>query len=408
MLRRLRPFVIFLVILMAGAAALKWWLPGFLQRPSVVRLPPGVQPETGPKVEEAALPVAVRTFKTSRIEFTDLLPALGTIRGEKEIPLKFEVNGLIKSIDFREGDIVSAGQVLAALDDKDANLRLTYSESKRDTAKAQLNLAQKRLAINDQLFKIGAIIRAKLEESQAEVEQARTQLVTAEKEVELAQAELEKTVLRAPMDGVIGTREVEEGEYYTPQSPPMVIATLMNVQNVFVELGIIERDIEKIRMGERVKVTVDSLPNATFEGTIDNLAPLIEGKSRTLTAKVKVENAQGQLLPGMFARAEIAVFEKPNALVVPTSALRDTDGDGKFESVFVVDGETAKLKGITLGYLTTDYAEIAEGLQEGEQVVTEARGSLKDGSKVALLEQEEAGIQRAEPGIAQEKEEGPR
>ena len=408
MLRRLRTLVIFLVILLGGLAFLKWGLPALLQKPSVVRLPPGAQPVTAPGMEEAALPIAVRTFKASRIEFTDFLPALGTIRGQKEIPLKFEVNGLIRTLDFREGDVVSEGQVLATLDEKDARLRLEYSESKRETANAQLALARKRLSINEQLFKIGAIIRAKLEESQAEAEQARTQVATAEKEVELAEAELTKTVLRAPMEGVIGTREVEEGQYYTLQSPPMSVATLMDVQSVFVELGIIERDIERIRLAQRVKVTVDSLPNTTFEGTIDNLAPLIEGKSRTLTAKVKVENPQGQLLPGMFARAQIAVFEKPDALVIPTTALKDADGDGKFESVFVVEGELAKMKPITLGYLTTDYAEVADGLLEGEQVVTEARGSIKEDSKVVLLEEEEAGIERAEPAITREEEEGPR
>jgi len=221
----------------------------------------------------------------------------------------------------------------------------------------------------------------------------------------IAVAYLAKMALRAPMDGVMGTREVEEGEYFTPQSPPMTVGTLMEMEAVFVELGIIERDIERIRMGQRVKVTVDSLPNTTFDGTIDNLAPLIEGKSRTLTAKVKVENPRGQLLPGMFARAEVAVFEKPDALVIPTSALKDADGDGTFESVFVLQGEKAASKAITLGYLTTDYAEIAAGLEEGEQVITEARGELKDGSAVTLLEEEESAIERAEPEVPGSKKE---
>jgi membrane fusion protein (multidrug efflux system) len=268
-----------------------------------------------------------------------------------------------------------------------------------------LRLAEKKYEINEKLFELGAIIRAKLEESELEKGVAEAQLDTAEKEVALAEAELSKTTLEAPIEGVMGTREVEVGEFMS-MNPPTVVATLMDVGTVFVELGIIERDIERIRLGQKVKVSVDSLPNASFEGTIDNLAPLIEGKSRTLTAKVRVENAQGQLLPGMFARAEVAVFEKPDALVVPTSALKDTDGDGKFESVFVVEADLAKLKPITLGYLTTDYAEVTDGLSEGDLAVSEARGPLEDGSKVTLLEEEEAGVQRVEPAITpQEKEE---
>ncbi len=372
----------------------------------MTRLPPGAKPEAGPQIAEEAVPVAVRTFKASRIEFTDLLPSLGTVRGISEVELKFETNGIVKTIQFREGDVVSQGQVLATLEERDAQLRLEYAESKLKAAQAQRDLAAKRLSINEQLHQIGAIIRAKLEESELEVDQAEAQMETAQKEVELAEAELGKVTLKAPIDGVMGTKEVDEGEFYTSQSPPMIVATLMDVSSVYVELGIIEKDIERIRMGQRVKVTVDSIPNAAFEGTIDNLAPLIEGKSRTLTAKVKVENPQGQLLPGMFARAEIAVYEKPEALVVPTSALKDTDGDGKFESVFVLEGDAAKLKPITLGYLTTDYAEVTDGLKDEEAVVTEARGPLKDGSKVTLLEEEESAIQRAEPKVGpKEKEE---
>jgi len=394
-MKRLRTILIFIIVLIVGFFAVTQWVPALLKGPKVTRLPPGVKPE-GAAVPEEDLAIPVRTFKAARIEFTDLLPTLGTVRGQTEVELKFEVSGTIQAVNFREGDLVKEGQELITLDDREAQLRLEYAESKRATAEAQLRLAQKRLSVNEELFRIGAIIRPKMEESQIEVEQAQTQVDTAMKEAGLAEHELERVVLKAPMDGVVGTRQVEPGEYVTPQT---VTATLMDVNSVYVELGIIERDIERIRLSQRVKVSVDSLPNTPFEGKVDNLAPVIEGKSRTLTAKVKVENAQGQLLPGMFARAEIAVFEKPNALVIPTSALKDTDGDGKFESVFVASGEKAALKPITLGYLTTDYAEVAQGLDEGDQVITEARGNLKEGSSLTFLEQEEAAFERAEAEI---------
>ncbi len=402
MLKRLRVILIFGLVLFGGFVLVNGLLPKLLQGPQVTRLPPGVRPAGAPTVSEDALPIPVRIFKAARIEFTDLLPVLGTVRGQSEVELKFEVNGTLKNLDFREGDLVKKGHVMAILDDKEPQLKLEYAESKKQTAQAQLKLAQKRLSVNEQLYRLGAIILPKLEESQIEVEQAQTQVETAVKEANIARNDIARTVLKAPMDGVVGTRQVEAGEYVSPQS---VIATLMEVSSVFVEVGIIERDIERIRLGQRVKVTVDSLPNTTFEGRVDNLAPLIEGKSRTLTAKVKVENAQGQLLPGMFARCDIAVFEKPDALVVPTAALKDADGDGKFESVFVIQEEKAVLKPITLGYLTTDYAEITQGIQEEEQVVTEARGNLKEGSAVTFLEEEEAAFQRTEPDAGQE---GPR
>jgi len=399
MFKRLKTIIIVAVVLIAGFFFVTALLPSMLKNPKVTHLPPGVKPKGGPGTPEENLPIPVRTFKVSKIEFTDLLPTLGTVRGQREVEMKFEVSGTVKSVNFREGDLIKEDQELITLDDREAQLRLQYAESKRATAEAQLKLAKKRLSVNEELYKIGAIIRPKLEESQIEVEQAETQVDTADKEANLARHELERTVFKASMDGVIGTRQIEPGEYVTPQS---VVATLIDVNAVYVELGIIERDIERIRLGQKVKVSVDSLPNKTFEGKVDNLAPVIEGKSRTLTAKVKVENTQGQLLPGMFARAEIAVFEKPDALVVPTAALKDTDGDGKFESVFVADGEKAALKPVTLGYLTTDYAEVTQGLQEGDQVISEARGNLKDGSALSFLEKEEAAFERTEPGAGKE------
>ncbi len=393
MSKRLKTVVFFILVLIGGVALVSWGLPSLLKTPKVTRLPPGVKPQ-GATVSEESLAIPVRIFKAARIEFTDLLPTLGTVRGQTELELKFEVNGTIKELHFREGDLVKAGQALSRLDDQEGRLRVEYAESKRQTAESQLKLAKKRLSVSEDLYKLGAIILPKLEESRIEVEQAQTQVITAEKELNLAQHEMERTILKAPMDGVIGVRHGEVGEVVTPQT---AIATLMDVNSVYVEVGIIERDIERIRLGQRVKVSVDSLPNTTFDGRIDNLAPLVEGKSRTLTAKVKVDNAQGQLLPGMFARSEIAVFEKPDALVIPLPALKDNDGDGKSDSVFVAEGEKAVLKPVTVGYQTTDYAEVSQGLQEGDQVITEARGNLKDGSGVTFLEQEEAAFERAEP-----------
>ena len=200
-MKRLRAVLIFIIVLAAGIFVVTRLLPSLLNGPKVTRLPPGVKPE-GVSVPEENLAVPVRTFKAAKIEFTDLLPTLGTVQ----------------VINVREGDLVKEGQELVVLDDREAQLRVEYADSKRATAEAQLKLARKRLSVNEELFRIGAIIRPKLEESQIEVEQAQTQVDTAEKEANLAAHELSRTVLKAPMDGVIGTRQVEPGEYVSPQT----------------------------------------------------------------------------------------------------------------------------------------------------------------------------------------------
>lgn len=393
MARRLRVLIIVLGILL-GVTAL-WRAFGPKGGPARGRLPPGrpaVIPEAGLPEE---LPVQVRVFKVAASSFSDTLPVTGTVRGQTEVPLRFEINGVVRTVHFREGEMVQRGESIADLDEHDQQLRVEHSEAKLAAAEAQQKLAAHRVGTHERLLKIGAIIADKLEESRLELEQSQAQAETARKEVELAQADLAKTRLEAPMDGVVGTLEVEPGEFVTPQT---AVGLLADVSSVYVELGVIERDIEKVKLGQAAKITVDAFPGVSLEGTIEYLTPVIEGKSRTLTAKVKVPNDKGALLPGMFARAELTVFQKEDALVVPTTALQDQDGDGTFEAVYVIDdANLARLRPIQLGYMTTDYAEIAGGVSEDEQVVVEARGKLKDGGPVVLLEVEESGLKREEP-----------
>jgi membrane fusion protein (multidrug efflux system) len=337
---------------------------------------PGVQPE-----EEA---VSVRGYKVGLTDFKDDLPVVGTVKGALEIELKFEINGVIEAINFREGDMIYKGDLVATLDKKDAQLKVDYSKSKLETAKTQLLAVQKKLEIHKKLYEIGGIIKAKLEEVELEVKSAESQLKSAEVELKSAEAELEKTQLHVPRDGVLGSRDAEAGEFVTPNNK---IATLYDTIEVFVELGIVEKDIDKIALGQDVLVTVDAHPGASFTGTVDNVFPVIEGKSRTLTVRVRIENKDALLLPGMFARALITVAEFEDAIVVPSMSLNKTDEGYK---VFSVDESNAvHSKIVQVAYVTTDYTVIGSGLYEGEVVVTDTPQELKDGMRVNIIEVQE-------------------
>jgi RND family efflux transporter MFP subunit len=176
----------------------------------------------------------------------------------------------------------------------------------------------------------------------------------------------------------MGTREAETGEFVTPNNK---ITTLYDIGHVFVELGIVEKDMDKIALGQDVIVIVDAHQGATFKGKIDYVYPAIEGKSRTLTAKVKLPNPDAQLLPGMFARAMITVAEFKNALVIPSLSLNKKD-EGYVVSV--VENDKALTKPVKVAYVTTDYSVISEGLSEGELVITETPQELKDETPVQV------------------------
>jgi len=334
--------------------------------------------EDGQKEAEA---VPVRCYKVALMDFKDDLPVMGTVRGGLEIPLKFEINGVIESINFREGDMINKGEIIASLNKKDTQLKIDYSKSKLESAKAQALAAKKKYEIYKNLYDIGGIIKAKLEEVELEAKSAAEQAKSAEVELESAEAEFKKTDLAAFRTGALGKREAEAGEFVTQNNK---IATLYDVEEVFVELGIVEKDVDKVALGQSVVITVDAHHGAVFNGKIDYIYPAIEGKSRTLTAKIRFPNPNVQLLPGMFARAMITVAEFNNAIVIPSLSLNKKE---ESYTVSVVDEQNkVRIKHVNVGYITTDYSVISEGLSEGELVVTETPQELKEEMQVQVIE----------------------
>jgi len=315
--------------------------------------------------------VPVNVFRVAKATFQDTLSAMGTIKGGSEIELRFQVAGMIESFNFREGDKVKKGETIARLDQSDALLKLKQ---------AQIELEE-----YEKLYSIGAIVKSKLEQARLAAR--------------LASSEFEKTYLRAPKGGIIGDKTVEVGEFITPN---VKIGTLVNLENVIMELGIIEKEIDRVFLGQNVTVNVDTYPGIDFTGTVRNISPLIAGKSKTLTVKANLDNPGGLLLPGMFARVKISIFEKDNALIIPSDSLDQSTGEFR---VFVVgDDNVAYAQRVEVAYLSSDYAQIAEGVDEGELVVVEKPESLADGKRVKVIEVKEYG--EAEKEVSTVSEEG--
>jgi Cu(I)/Ag(I) efflux system membrane fusion protein len=198
----------------------------------------------------------------------------------------------------------------------------------------------------------------------------------------------------------MGPREAEEGEFVTPQDK---IGSLLEISEVFVEVGIVERDIEKLKIGQRTKVFVDAYPAANFEGQVDYIFPVIEGKSRTLTAKIKINNPEGLLLPGMFSRAEILIVDLKDALMVPATCLIPAKTGAVIapvipaQSIIKTEDEmqvgTLQMRRVTLGYRTSDYAEVKSGVDANDLVIIEVQGGdLKDGARVKIVGSEEMSL----------------
>jgi len=334
--------------------------------------------------------IPVRVFKVSKVDYKDDLPVVGTIKSIPEIELKFQRNGIVRKFSYDEGDKIKKGNIIAILDQEDARLEVEWAEAKILTAKAEANTFRKRLQVMKELYDTGALIKAKVEEVEAQLEAAECKIKQAEVELKSAKAKLDKTYLYAPRDGILGKKEIEEGEFVTTNDK---VASLLDPDNLYAEIGIIEKDISKVRRGLQAEIVVDSYmqQKTSFWGTVERIFPNIEAKSRTLTVRIKIRSRKTKelLLPGMFARVKIFIYSKDNAIVVP-----DTSVDLRSrppQVSFIEDGKVVNRK-VSIDWVGTGYIVIRSGVKVGDLVIVETPGlkRLEPGTPVEIIETQES------------------
>lgn len=363
----------------------------FKQKPGAAKKAAGIG------FEEEATPV--KAFKVKKTDFKDTLPCIGNVRGFKEVDLKFQVAGVIESFNFDEGEKIQEGDIIASLIQRDQLLKLKYTE-------IELNKNQK-------LFEIGAISQMKMDQGKLEYESAKS--------------ELDKTNIYAISDGVLGAKNMDVGNYVNPSANDKV-GVFVDINKVYAEFNIIEKDVPKVALGQKAEVFVDAYPNKSFSGTIDRISPIIEGRSRTENVKVELDNKEGLLRPGMFIRALIATYEKKDTIVIPASSLKKKESEyfvyivnkeePKSEASSAKDKEKKKkflwpfgkkkkeepkpelkekgpefgmveARPIKLGYMTQDLVEVEGGLKEDELIIVEVQEEFKDKAKVEITELQE-------------------
>ena len=345
-----------------------------------------------------APPTPVKVYKLAKVNFRDTLPSLGTVKGFREIDLKFPTAGTIEYINFKEGEKITQGDIVASLDQKEALLKLEYS-------KVELEKQTK-------LYELGSIVETKMKQSQLEYQSAK--------------AELDKTNIVALSDGYIGSIDVDKGSVVSPQDK---VCSFLDMKDVYMEFGIIEKDIAKVKEAQNVEVTLDSYSDQVFKGQVDSVGPLVEGRSRTVKVRSKIANPDEKIKPGMFGRVNVLIYEKEQALVIPSSSFKKKEDQyfvylihmdeqkekpaeeaeeapkllpkkGK-KGKGVLDKEeqkieepktqigTVEIRNIEISYATPDAIEIKEGLEEGDLIAVDVEQELQDKAKVEITETQE-------------------
>jgi membrane fusion protein, multidrug efflux system len=298
------------------------------------------------------------------MRLVDETEAVGTLRSRQGVTLRPEVSGRIAAIGFQDGQRVRRGQLLVQLDD-------TLQKAQVQQAEAQAAIARTTLARNRELLAQSFV-------SQSAVDQAAAALEVAQAQVALAQAQLARMRVLAPFDGVAGIRLVNLGDYVKDG------ADLVQVEDsaqVLVDYRLPERYLARVRPGLPVAVSIDALPGQTFEARIEALDSQLDTDGRTLLVRARLDNRDGRLKSGMFARARTEFAVRDNALVVPEEAL--VPQGGKQYLIRIVDGPNGGKQSqrieARLGIRLPGKAEVLEGLKAGDLVVTAGHGRLLRG-----------------------------
>ncbi|AVP58046.1 efflux RND transporter periplasmic adaptor subunit [Pulveribacter suum] len=387
--RRWRALVLTLALI-AALAATAWLL---VQRAKGPAAPPG-RPgaPAGPAAFAAMASVTVGAARAQQGELPVLIDALGTVTPSVTATLVPQVSGVLTEVLFTEGQNVKKGQVLARIDPRPYEQALAQAKSQTARDEAQLAAARVTLSRYQELWKQDSIARQTLDTQAALVQQLDAAVLSDRASERTAQLNLDYTTLRAPIDGTIGLRSVDPGNLVS-SGTSTGIATITQVRPIDVVFSVPQDRVPDVRAAQRqgaLPVTaLDRARSATLaEGRFLTLDNQVTAATGTVRAKARFANADGALFPNQFVNARLQLGSQ-SGLLVPVTAVR-TGPQGDY--VYVIDEEqVARMRPVVRGMATVDRVLVTQGLQAGEQVVTEGGDRVKDGGKVQLAGQAAAG-----------------
>jgi membrane fusion protein (multidrug efflux system) len=320
-------------------------------------------------------PSTVSAMKADYQEWQPQLNAVGTLRAARGVDVTTEVAGLVRSINFKSGDEVKAGQILAQLNAEPDIAQLRALEAAAELAATVYERDKAQLAAE-------VISKAQVDADAADLKSKRAQVAQQA-------AMVERKTLRAPFSGKVGISTVNPGQYLNPADK---LVTLQTIDPIYIDFFLPQQQLMQVSIGQAVAVTTDAFKSITFAGKVSAISPKVDPSTRNVQIEAVVTNSKKQLLPGMFANAKVSSGEPNRYLTLPQTAITyNPYGD----TVFVVKSSDKKdAKGnaslvaqqvfVTTGPTRGDQIAILKGIDPGTLVVTSGQVKLKNGAPVVI------------------------
>jgi len=374
-------------------------------------------------------PMPVEFADVKRTQVAEQILLVGNLIGEATVQVVPRANGRLQSVEVKLGDAVRRGQVIARVDDREIQEQVRQAEASYQVSQASirqrdadLKLAKTNLDRSRSLYERQLLPQQTFDDTQARYEAALAQVDLARAQFEQAKARLDElkitlsnTRIVSPVDGFVGKRFLDPGAFASTNAP---VASVVDISRVRMVANLVERDVRRVPAGTRAAVEVDAFPGEKFAGRVSRVAPVFDPATRTAEMEIEVPNPGFRLKPGMYARVQLTVDTRTDALTIPRAALVAIDGKN---GVFVAaqpeaqpaattsGGQqpalTARFMPVEVGIRDGEHIEITSGLKDGARVITTGAGALKDGDRVvAAAAQHQGGRGREGAGQAPRQE----
>jgi HlyD family secretion protein len=338
-------------------------------------------------------PMAVEVASPRRSRVTSQLTVVGNLIGEQTVSVVPKAAGRLQNVYVKLGDRVTRGQRIARIEDQEIREQVKQAEAAFEVAsatirqrEADLKFADTNLTRSRELFGRQLLPKQTLDDAEARHQAAVAQLELARAQLQQSQARLEElrinlanTVIASPVNGFVAKRYTDPGAYASQNAP---IADVVDISTVRLVVNVVERDLRRVEPGESARVEVDALPGETFTGRVARIAPVLDPATRTAQIEVEIPNPANRLKPGMYARVNLTVEQRDNALVVPANALvTNTEGQ---RGVYLAQENTAAFRAVEVGIEESNQVEILGGIRDTDRVVTTGAAALQDGDRLIL------------------------
>jgi len=322
-------------------------------------------------------------FKVTPIELKQTMALSGALRAVDQASVKARVAAEVREVLVREGESVTAGQILVRMDSSEFQARVDQAKGNLHAMRAQLEIASKNRDNNRALLDKGFISRAAFDNTASQFAAAQANVESAQGALDIVQKLLNDSVVRAPISGLIAVRNVQPGEKV---STDYKLLDIVNLKKMECEALVPTSDIPKIKIGQSVLLHIEGLTEE-FIGNVTRINPATQAGSRSIAIYIQVANPQDMLKVGMFVDAQLVLRTKANAIAIPQTAVHK-ESSGAY--VYALEKNLIVRKNITLGQEGRSgevaLIEITSGLNVEDQIVKTDMGNLRPGTAVRMTQ----------------------